>query len=76
MMGVVAQTVSSFDAVASKTYHKASDEISTVDFPHMTDSIQSMFEPVLRLANSTYKPAWLAGKDPSQGGSCGGRGGD
>jgi Zn-dependent M28 family amino/carboxypeptidase len=72
-MGVVAQTVSSFDAVASTTYHKATDEVSTVDFAHMTDSIRSMLGPVLWLANSKYRPAWLPGKDPSKGGNCGAR---
>ena len=71
--GVVAQTVSSFDAVASTTYHKATDEVSTVDFPHMTDSIRSMLAPVLWLANSKYRPTWLPGKDPSKGGNCGAR---
>ena len=72
-MGVVAQTVSSFDSVASKTYHKATDEVSTVDFAHMTDSIRSMLSPVLWLANSKYRPGWLPGKDPSKGGNCGAR---
>jgi aminopeptidase YwaD len=72
-MGVVAQTISSFDAVASKTYHKTTDDVSTVDFAHMRDAIQSMLEPVRWLANSTYKPMWLAGKDPSKGGVCGAR---
>jgi hypothetical protein len=71
--GVIAQTVSSFDAVASKTYHKATDEVPTVDFAHMTDSIRSMLAPVLWLANSKYRPSWLPGKDPSKGGSCGAR---
>jgi hypothetical protein len=70
---VVAQTVSSFDAVASTTYHKATDEVSTVDFGHMTDSIRSMLAPVLWLANSKYRPTWLPGKDPSKGGNCGAR---
>jgi len=72
--GVVAQTVSSFDANRKpSTYHQPSDEISTVDFAHMTDAIQSMYAPVLWLANSQYKPAWLEGKDPSKGGNCGAR---
>ena len=71
--GVVAQTVSSFDAVGSKTYHQATDEVSTVDFAHMTDSIRSMLGPVLWLANSKYRPTWLPGKDPSKGGNCGAR---
>ncbi|MEO7190215.1 MAG: M28 family peptidase [Vicinamibacterales bacterium] len=72
-LGVIAQTVSSFDAVASTTYHKVTDEVSTVDFAHMTDSIRSMLTPVLWLANSKYRPTWLPGKDPSKGGNCGAR---
>ena len=79
-MGIIAQTVSSFDSVANRTYHKPNDEISTVDFAHMTESIRSMLDPVLWLANSEYKPTWLPGKDPSKpGGTCGartGRGGE
>jgi len=72
--GVIAQTVSSFDSKRRpSTYHQATDEISTVDFAHMTDAIQSMLKPVLWLANSTYAPAWLDGKDPSKGGNCGAR---
>ena len=53
--GVVAQTVSSFGL--HKDYHQPSDEVRLVDFPHMTDAIRSMFEPVRWLANSDYKPA-------------------
>jgi hypothetical protein len=65
--GVIAQTVSSFDPAASRTYHQAGDEVSTVDFAHMTDAIQSMFAPVSWLANSTFKPEWLPGKKPGPG---------
>jgi len=68
--GIIAQTVSSFDAVGSKTYHQPSDEVSTVDFAHMVDAIQSMLSPVLWLANSTYKPEWLPGKKPAPGDPC------
>jgi hypothetical protein len=64
--GIVAQTVSSFDSVASKTYHQATDEVSTVDFAHMTDSIQSMLAPVLWLANSNYKPRGSPGRIPAK----------
>lgn len=60
--GVIAQTVSSFGLHTD--YHRASDEVTTIDFAHMTDSIRSMLKPVLWLANSTFKPAWLPGKKP------------
>jgi peptidase M28-like protein len=60
--GVIAQTVSSFGLHTD--YHRPSDEVKTIDFPHMTDSIRSMVSPVLWLANSTFKPEWLPGKKP------------
>lgn len=60
--GVIAQTVSSFGL--HKDYHQASDDIAHIDFDHMTRSIQSMFAPVEWLANSTFKPEWVAGKKP------------
>jgi Peptidase family M28 len=68
--GVIAQTVSSYDALGA-TYHKANDDLSHVDFAHMTDSIQSMLKPVLWLANSNFKPDWIEGKKPGPGNGCG-----
>ncbi len=60
--GVIAHTVSSFGL--HKDYHQPSDELSTIDFAHMTDAIHSMIEPVRWLANSTFKPEWLPGMKP------------
>jgi Zn-dependent M28 family amino/carboxypeptidase len=60
--GVVAQTVSSFGLHSD--YHRPSDDVSTIDFPHMTQSIQSMLSPILWLANSSFKPEWFPGKKP------------
>ncbi len=60
--GVVAQTVSSFGL--HKDYHQASDEASTIDYDHMTRSIESIFVPVEYLVNSAFKPEWVAGKKP------------
>ena len=60
--GVIAQTVSSFGLHTD--YHRPSDEVRTIDFAHMTESIQSMLPPVLWLANSTFRPDWLPGKKP------------
>lgn len=60
--GVVAHTVSSFGL--HKDYHQPSDEIRTIDFTHMTDSIRSMLGPIRWLANSTFKPEWLPGRKP------------
>jgi hypothetical protein len=60
--GVVAQTVSSFGL--HKDYHQVTDELKLVDFPQMTDAIQSMFAPVIYLLNSTFKPEWNPGGQP------------
>jgi Peptidase family M28 len=60
--GVIAQTVSSFGLHTD--YHRPSDEVKTIDLAHMTESIRSMLEPVLWLANSTFKPVWNAGMKP------------
>jgi hypothetical protein len=62
MRGVVAQTVSSFGLHAD--YHQPSDEIARIDFPHMTESIQSMLAPIRWLADSGFQPAWLPGGRP------------
>ncbi len=60
--GVVAHTVSSYGL--HKDYHQASDEISTIDFEHMTRAINSMVKPVKWLVNSNFKPTWYEGKKP------------
>jgi aminopeptidase YwaD len=62
--GVIAQTVSSFGLHAD--YHQPSDDISHIDFGHMTEAIQSMLVPVRWLADSGFKPGWLAdGRPPA-----------
>jgi hypothetical protein len=63
--GVIAQTISSFGL--HKDYHQPSDDLSHIDFAHMTDAIRSMLAPVRWLANSTFKPEWLPGMKPIQG---------
>jgi hypothetical protein len=60
--GIVAQTVSSFGL--HKDYHQPSDELSRIDFKHMTNAIESMVVPIRWLANSTWKPAWNPGGKP------------
>ena len=60
--GIVAQSVSSFGL--HKDYHQPSDELSTIDFKHMTNAIESMVNPIRWLANSTWKPAWNPGGKP------------
>jgi aminopeptidase YwaD len=60
--GVIAHTVSSFGL--HKDYHQPSDELSTIDFAHMTDAIRSMIEPVRWLANSNFRPEWKPGMKP------------
>ena len=64
VQGVVAHTVSSFGL--HKDYHQASDEISKIDFPFMTRSLNSLVAPIRWLANSNFRPAWLPGKAPTR----------
>jgi Peptidase family M28 len=60
--GVVAQTVSSFGLHAD--YHQPSDDITHIDFGHMTQAIQSMLAPIRWLADSSFKPDWVQGGRP------------
>jgi hypothetical protein len=62
LQGIVAQSVSSFGL--HKDYHQPSDELSTIDFPHITHAIASMISPIGWLANSTWKPEWNPGGKP------------
>ena len=68
--GIVAHTVSSYNL--HKEYHTPADEISQIDFAHMTDSIRSMVAPILWLSNSAFKPEWKEGMKPVRGGGRGG----
>lgn len=60
--GIIAHTVSSFGL--HKDYHRASDEVKTIDFTHMTRAINSMIEPVQWLVNTDFKPTWYEGRKP------------
>lgn len=62
LRGVVAHTVSSYGL--HHDYHQPSDDLSQIDFTHMTKSIQSMSKPIEWLANSNFKPAWKPGLQP------------
>jgi Peptidase family M28 len=63
--GIVAQTISSFGLHAD--YHQPSDEISRIDFPHMTRVIASMVEPIEWLAQTAWTPQWLPDGRPKAG---------
>jgi Zn-dependent M28 family amino/carboxypeptidase len=60
--GIIAQTVSSFGLHAD--YHRPSDELSGIDFAHMTHAIASMVEPIAWLAQTDWKPQWVKGGRP------------
>jgi len=60
--GIIAHTVSSFGLHTD--YHQVTDEVKTIDFGHMTKSINSMVEPIIWFANSNFVPAWNEGKKP------------
>ena len=64
LRGVIAHTVSSFGL--HPDYHRPSDEISKIDFPFMTRSLNSLVKPVRWLANSNFRPSWLPGKAPTR----------
>jgi hypothetical protein len=60
--GIIAHTVSSFGLHSD--YHRPSDDLSRIDFKHMTEAIVSMVEPVRWLVNSDLKPQWAEGGKP------------
>ena len=60
--GIIAHTVSSFGLHTD--YHRASDELKTIDFAYMTRAINSMVKPIEWLANSDFRPTWVEGKRP------------
>jgi Zn-dependent M28 family amino/carboxypeptidase len=60
--GIVAQTISSFGM--HQDYHRPSDELSGIDFPFLIGAIQSMLAPIRWLANTDWKPEWVAGGRP------------
>lgn len=64
LRGVIAHTVSSYGLHTD--YHRASDDVSKVDFVFMTRAFNSLVKPVQWLSNSTFKPAWLPGKAPTR----------
>lgn len=64
LRGVIAHTVSSFGLHTD--YHRPSDDISKIDFPFMTRSLNSLVKPVQWLANSTFRPEWLPGQAPTR----------
>ena len=60
--GVVAHTVSSFGL--HRDYHQPGDTLAHIDFPHLTEAIDSMIGPAEWLANSDFKPHWVTGEKP------------
>jgi len=64
LRGVVAHTVSSFGL--HEDYHRPSDELSKIDFPFMTRSLNSLVRPIQWLSNTRFRPAWLPGQAPSR----------
>ncbi len=62
--GIIAHTVSSFGLHTD--YHQVTDELTTIDFKHMTAAIASMEGPVQWLINTNWKPAWNPGGKPEK----------
>ena len=64
LRGVIAHTVSSFGLHTD--YHRVSDDVSKIDFPFMTRSLNSLVKPVQWLVNSNFRPAWHPGQQPTR----------
>lgn len=64
LRGVIAHTISSFGL--HNDYHQPSDDISKIDFPFMTRSLNSLVHPIRWLADSDFRPAWLPGQAPTR----------
>jgi len=64
LRGVIAHAVSTFGLHTD--YHRPSDDVSKIDFPFMTRSLNSMVKPVQWLANATFRPTWVEGKAPTR----------
>jgi aminopeptidase YwaD len=64
LQGVVAHTAAGWGT--PPTYHQPSDDLAHLDLPFMTAAIQSLVEPVRWLANSDFKPEWVAGGEPKR----------
>lgn len=61
--GVVAHTAAGWGTVP--TYHQPNDDLAHLDLPFMTAAIQSLVEPVRWLADSDFRPEWVAGGRPT-----------
>src|SRR5215213_416068 len=64
LRGVIAHTISSFGLHTD--YHRVSDEVTKIDFPFMTRSLNSLVRPIQWLANSDFRPEWLPGQAPTR----------
>ncbi len=60
--GVVAHTAAGWGTVP--TYHQPDDDLAHLDLPFMTAAIQSLVEPLEWLADSDFRPEWVAGGRP------------
>jgi hypothetical protein len=61
-LGIVSQTVSSFGL--HKDYHQPSDELSKIDFDHLTHAVTAMVAPLRWLCNTSWFPSWNPGGRP------------
>ena len=64
LKGVVAHTAAGWGTVP--TYHQPDDDLAHLDLPFMTAAIQSLVEPVRWLADSDFRPEWVAGGRPTR----------
>lgn len=60
--GIVAHALSSFGL--HRDYHTPADEMSRIDLAHLVEVTRMLVEPLRRVANSGFVPAWMPGQQP------------
>jgi hypothetical protein len=64
LKGIVAHTVSGW--AVTPTYHQPTDTVQNLNIPFMTKAIRSLVAPLQWLANSSFRPQWRPGGQPSR----------
>jgi Zn-dependent M28 family amino/carboxypeptidase len=60
--GIIAHSLSSYGM--HDDYHTPADDLSGIDFAHMTAVLNMIVEPIFWLANSSFTPDWRPGMRP------------
>jgi Zn-dependent M28 family amino/carboxypeptidase len=62
--GIVAHALSSYGL--HRDYHTPADEMSRIDLDHLVDVTRMLVAPLREIADSTFVPSWVPGRQPPQ----------